>query len=503
MFRLQWHISSNNRRNFRLTEFRMTSAALLFLPFPPAKSTISNDTAFQNLLKEKAQTAKECAMKTKGEYRDPTSFRTYMKLLERAQNAVFDSVWHSPFKSAEVYPSRRSETELAGTIWNFIAYTHNQILELNTQDPQDLRIIRQMLQDCLAATKNFKSIAENIDHPVFNAKLGSFIEVYHDYLTSIWTLNCAITSPKIQNKLCARIAHRCLTDVDRCKVCARALEKTSKTFWIPVLESMAVYFTGFARLYMGKSCYDSKDYGIALAHYRAGAGAVERVGELSYAPMINTSAKMIRDAVMNARKALEHENATVWYDGVPSDCPPLPPPTPPQKIQPDPEILFGGFTQTTIIPPMPESSTPEPVTTYAPPPLPPATVQPPAPEASVPPTYEPVDFGTTIIPPPAPPPVDTEFPEWEAIKMLKRQLRDRLNAVIQGKNTKLSAIAQQLAQHMDIAEGPDGTIQEAINQYHRNPESAAKDAIMGMLPQPQEFYTNLEIRLNRLEATGE
>lgn len=457
-----------------------TTSALLFVQFPPSKSPVSGDAAFSSVFGGKAQEAKSLAAKTKSTTCDPNSFRKYMKMLEGVQNQVFDSNWASPFKSQEDCPSKRSDTELAGTIWNYIAFLHTQILDIDTQDRDQLIAMRSFIEDCLALSKNFTAITQNVDHPIFDTKLAVFVEAYHQYMVSVWQLCCVLSTGKATPKQLAQYGHRCLVEVKTCESAARSLETVARTYWQPVLESLNTYYTGFIRMKLGEDCYKSMDYGIALAHYRFGAAACGRAKDLMYAPLLNTAVKMIKTATTNLKNALEAENKSTYFAHVPSEPPDFPAPAPMPKVAPTAEILFGA------------SPAPEP---YKPPPSPAAE-----PPAAANPTPGPYVPPTPAFPTPPP---GTGFPEWDAILILKQQLRQRLDGLIRSPNPKFSAIAQQLAQQMAQAEGPDSQIQGMVDAYKANPAGGNRETIVSLLAEPQKFYTQVETRLNRLEATGE
>ena len=464
-----------------------TTSALLFLQFPPSKSPVSSDAAFSSIFSSKAKDAKALAAKTKSPTCDPNSFRKYMRMLEGVQNKVFDSNWASPFKSQEDCPSQRSDTELAGTIWNYLSFLHTQILEIDTQDKDQLIAMRSLIEDCLALSKNFTAITHNVDHPIFDTKLAAFVEVYHQYIVSVWQLSCILSTGKATEKQTAAYAHRCLVEVKTCESCARSLETVARTYWLPVLEALNTYYTGFIRLKLGQDQYKAMEYGIALAHYRWGASCCDRAKDVMYAPALNTAVRIVKNAVTSAKNALEAENRTVYYAHVPSEPPDFPAPAQMPRVTPNQEILFGAApAPEPYTPPTPASPTPAPA---------------PAPAPYTPPAPAPYS------PPAAPsfpqPPVNTGFPEWDAILILKQQLKQRLDGLIRSPNPKFSAIAQQLAQQMAQAEGPDSQIQNMVDQYKANPAIGNRDTIISLLAEPQKFYTQVETRLNRLEATGE
>jgi hypothetical protein len=508
----------------------MSTSVLLIVPFPPAKSPQSSSTP--------SPTA------------DLSVFVQYIQSLESSNSP---SQWAHPFHPSQIVASTEPQAEICGTLWNFIARLHVAIREIEVGDVERLRSIRRLIEDCVAAEKNFTFSARQFQHPFFTPELGRFIEKYNLYIAAVWQLECGICAGKSDPASVAQWSAPCLQSLKECDMALAKVDFESQKGLRKVIAGLTVYFTGLVQLKLGEAQVGIEK-GDALAHYRAAAAVFDGIVIDHSDTFFRMTLEHLRQQTVSARDDLESRHRKIHFLHVPATPPAAPGGPPVPRIAANRELLFAGVDPEEPAPPRP-SPTQTGVTaggsqqfashSGAPPPFPQAGGPPPFPQAGGPPPFSP-SGGTHLqyrppsgpppfypgagkppqfVPPGAPqpqfrppsgspqvPPLPygpaptsgpvNGFPEWDALKALKAQVHAKLRALLASPISSISGKAKQFEGPVAAAADADRLVEENINTFLAGTKNFTREDVLQAIQQSQTFYTALETRLNQLEAQG-
>jgi len=309
---------------------------LIFVPFPKAKcKPTESDESLNSVLGGQAVQAISLSKITKSEGFDIQAFRDYITILSAVQESTFKSKWMNPFKSTEVYETKTVYQEMLFTVWNFLAGIHQQIILLNSNDEQDLKEMKNLLEDHASCVDNFVELTNRDQTPFLSNTLGLLIKLYHQFLISIWQI-AIITNANKSQKFVGQMALSSVEQLKEAEKYVRSLDETSRSFFNPVIVSLLTYYTGFMTYNIGASYLNTRDFKNGISCLRYGNRLTSRKdARIDFNPILTTSLQSIKTLVQSTLEAAEAENKQSYHVFVNDADPVLPKSLPIQKITPN------------------------------------------------------------------------------------------------------------------------------------------------------------------------
>ncbi|KAH0795802.1 hypothetical protein GPJ56_000303 [Histomonas meleagridis] len=473
-------------------------ASLLFHPIPYARSLPTDESQFRTVFQSNASVASNLSRQTKSQNPTPNDFQDYLKLLYQYIGAPYRSRWCSPFSPDVVIPSSSIEIEIANTIWNYIAYLHAHIVQLDSSDTENLKTMKPLIASCISCIINLNDIIPRIQSPIFTPQLLTFLQCYNDYLVCCWKYSIILTSPK--EEFYPRTSHAALIAIDQCVEQARTLDNFAQSYFLPICQSIQIYLNGQTRYFMGKVALNGQDCGIAIANFKDGLHFLEKPLNITtpYGQTISTAIQLLKKSLEAILQNALQLNKSIYSQLVPAVPPKYPPPIQPTKIEPDTSIILSVVSNSQSY----EPSFSSPQTPQAPPAQ--QFSQPSQPAFKPQFDYSQQDASTLTAPTvqtaSAAQTGDGTFPEWEAICLLKQQLIPKIEELQRNPNQVYQQVCSELKEQIKQAMASDNIINNTIEKFKSN--QVAKSVVDGLINQASTFYTSVEQRLNKLQLTG-
>lgn len=478
---------------------------LLFVPFPKSNGKITDPNGFAQLFPTDHQKIADLANKTKCPNPDISAFRPYILALSTKRKSQIQAVWSDPFNVAHNDASRAIESEIAATIWNYIATLHNKILSMNASDTNDLKSMKADFQEIRACNVAFQDILLIIQNPIFTPALSNFMALYSKFIHSIWQLFVVIN---LNEKLSPKVTVTCINNLQPLISTLPRLSITAQNYFSPALTILKSYLEGYLRYRLAMQCKDSAQYGDAISYLQAAQKFMNvPMKSTAYTTTIYSGHQMLLKVITETLNILLKDNQTIYHQYVKPDPPPLPPPHELSDLTPSSPLLSGTSTiaQTApnVVPNMPPMPFQYPTFTT------PNVAYPTLQNPIIPPTNPYNAHSSSAIAPPSPSakPIpnrsekDLNLEEWKIVCALKDALVPRLNKLMANPNSSTRSVATNLNQKLQVAIKGDEKIASSIKNYTTTATLSA-DTVNEFIKQADIFYSQLEERLNILERTG-
>lgn len=506
----------------------MTSTSLLLVPLPVSIASRQNDKALAAIFQGQGSEQLKLSAATKNpKLADEDAFYKYLIVLKALGNMPLYTEWTNPFKSNEVIKSQNAYAETANTIWNFIVFLQNRILSYDASSTEEGKKIKNCIADIHALIQDLQFIVDNFQHPVYTSNLVECLKAYTKYTDALLLLQAAMNSqPKKPGQMvkASQACYNCLYELEST---LNHLDKLSKSYFSQFVPLMEKYYIGLSYLEAGKDQNDIREYGIAIAYFRAGIDKMKGI-ETIHCPYVQVTsvAKMVCNALTVIEKQLTNDNHHIYSKYVPEEPPVLPTgfPIKPDMIPPTQALLifentddlspgfggdypsvpnsqtlnmsavdiptgFPGSTNPNVPVFTPQNGTQSHVPVFTPPGSygqPPMTQQ-----FGGPPQYG-APQGVSQ--------AEQLFPTWKMLNDLKAKTVQRMQTL---RSTKPGAaqIIEQYIQQSQIAAQSDVTIQTTIQTFIQNGPQAGitKETIESMIGQAVNFYHSLDDRLDQIE----
>ena len=395
------------------------------------------------------------------------AYRYYIYLLSTRRGGFLRTIYADPF-SEKAFEGSSVDIELANTIWNFISALLKYMISLDSSDNEKLKSMKIILSDLFCCVNALKDTVVTFSHPFLTHQFVSFLESYVQYICNFWQFSVIYTQKQSASP---RPCMRCIEDIRSCFEKLKGINPNAKNHFLPVLEITDVYLKTFVRYQLGMNSKEALS--IAKSLIMLNSAIDESFKYQSHSSSIPTyfsvALNILKDKIKSQIAILNKENENIYYEKS-SESFELPLPyenyTPSQGVplfQPPP-----GYQILSSPPPniMPQSSQ--------------------QPQNIV---SQPQTMMHTI---------SSDFPEWDQLNEFKISLYNKMNDL----KIKYPDVCSKLNDQMNIAAQNDSIIQTEIDKYRENPMTSI-DTIHKMIEQAQEFYKSMNLRLYRLEQTGQ
>jgi hypothetical protein len=332
-------------------------------------------------------------------------------------------------------------------MYNFLAFSHTQILALHASTESDLLAIRDLLTESAIAVRTLTNYSKRSDHAGFTAGFAAFVGAYQRFVTSAWQFCCGVTA-RCSDYDTARYLHRVLIELEGAQAALKVVIHPP-TFGLTV-SAMLDYYRALARFHLGKANQAANDFRNAITNFRSTLGVLTNLRKTPLPPNFQAPVDELLQECGRAKTELERK---IQSTGVMAamNLPPLPAPANYPALQ-------------------------EP---------PPPTVRPPATSASAP-------VAGSV----------QGVAEWEAMMVLKKTLIERAERMMQSEDAKVQTKGKQFRQAIAGSSAADADVAKTVRAYQAGAPNVSQEALAAEITKTQLFYTDLEVRMNVFEATG-
>lgn len=508
----------------------MTSASLFIVPLPQANPNPKNQQVVQQFFGAQAGRIVPLFQKIASQEPDEDSYYQYLVALRAAGNLPIQTQWSNPFKSDESVPSGCVYGEALNIVWNFMVCLQNRVRSYNCLDASDIDNIKECVRDINTLMENLKYLVEHVQHPVYTVELYHAIESYNKYINGVLFMQIVQNSKPKPNYLIKIIRGiiQCLREVDGN---IKSLNAIYSSYFAQFIPTLIKYYNGLMYYQAALEQAEKNEYGVAIAYLRIGlkASQIKTAGHCPF-PYVNTQVKMIENTLSTTNQKFTADNTNVYAKFIPEDAPEITDIMQVKMLENLRELLLiftdnstaGGppqgqypgvpsdslSTSTLSIPtgtindPSFFASGSGQISTGPPPAFTPAGGSPPSFTAAggSPPAFTAAGGASPYGVPPQGNPADTEFPEWKSLCDTKTRIMNRMVSMRQTK-PQAAQIIDQYMQQAQLAQQSDAVIQQTIVQFitYGPTPVTTKEGIISMIGQAENFYQQLNDRLDQIE----
>lgn len=537
----------------------MSSTSLLLVPLPMSIASPQNDQSLAALFQGQSQGQEQLKLSaaTKNpNLADEDSYFRYLVVLKALGNAPMNTDWSNPFKSKESIKCQNVYAEALNTIWNFIVFLQNRIINYDASSQEDGKKIKCCIADIHALNEDLQFILQNYQHKVYTADLIQTLKSYTKYMDALLLLQAAFNANPKNSITTVKASQACFNALNEVDSSLTRLDTIPRSFFSQFIPLMKKYYIGLSYFEAGNDQAAKREYGKAIALYRAGMNLMSGYEKMQcpYA-QVSSVAKMIYNALKVQESRTTYDNQHIYSKYVPEDAPELPAafPIKPDMIPPTPGLLLftntendGDFSFGPTPGDYPSVPTSQPTATTSfniPTGFQGSNSGQPTQTGGFsgyntqnnPPVFTPQNGTQNQVPiftPPgsnsqfSPQPMmqqtqsfgaqqygaqqgsrgsgqaDQVFPTWKMLNDLKAKTIQRMQSM-RGRLPSAAQIIDQYMQQTQIASQSDSTIDSTIQrflQFGPSPQQGVtKEAIDSMIGQAINFYHSLDDRLDQIE----
>jgi hypothetical protein len=428
-------------------------SALLFHPLPSCRADTSvSESSYASYFGEKAATGKSLSAQTKSGSATPDIFRQYLQLFTTTK-VPFRSSWSHPLQGDRFSQSNRPEVEVLGTMYNFLAFSHTQLLAIDGTSQTALVSVRGLLlDDSTRAIRTISDYSQRSDHAGLSREFAAFVTAYQRFVTSLWQFCCG-QAANVSDYDMARYLHRVIIELT-------AAQSALKPIIHPPTFSLYIngtldYYTALARFHLGKANQSKNEFAYAIACHRSVIGILTRLKTSTPPPNFLKPIEALIQNSMTLKNELDRKIQSTGIH-VPMDPPPLPAPA---------NYPASGESHASTSPSVPSP-----------------TVRPPPASATM--------------------PASAGLAEWEAMMVLKTTLIARADTMLQSPDAKVQTKGKQFKQALAAVNAADADVARTVRAFQAGAPNVSKVAVLEAIAKTQLFYTDLEVRMNVFDTTG-
>ena len=320
---MQLFVVANFQPSKHKIKLHMKKSVFLFVPYPSCKSNPNNEYGIRNMFGQSNMEAAQNSAKTKSNQADEVAFQNYLAALCEFRGQCLNLQWTNPFRNSQILNLGSVDAEMLHTIWNFISFLQERLLEQDCGTQDGMQIAKYILSDLSALIESFGEIVINERHPVFTSQMYEFMLQYHHYICSLFLFYGLQNMKQIKIDQICKAANTSLIELQKCERGARELPQESRAFFIPVIENLVKYFNGYICLNMGKKAIGADNYREGLAFYQKGNYILSNVQPSNFAT-IDASVSLMKNAISSTFTLANAENKKFWNVATIPDAPEYP-----------------------------------------------------------------------------------------------------------------------------------------------------------------------------------
>ncbi|EAY20079.1 hypothetical protein TVAG_365870 [Trichomonas vaginalis G3] len=481
------------------------------IPFPPTKNkSHETDAGINAAFGGSAPNVVELSHRVKSDVPDETAFQEYLPMLGVIANARVSTCYTSPFKTSDTFPSDEGMVEVINTLWNYLSYIHQKILSIDASSTDQLKEVKNYIQDAMAICDNLYKATSQCDHPFMTPQVSEYAKQYNKYIIAVWQVAIMQVSGKNKNFI-ARQALTAVNEIRECDNIARVMAEPMRSYFMPIATTTLAYYQGYAYFMKGSYHLNNKEFGIGIQCYRTACRYVNRQdAKIDFAPTIANALTSLKRACLTSKDAAEQQNRDIYLEKVPDGDPEGFKPLPLMQLTSNNELYIKHFFEEEMAmledDPWadPGASIPSGTPTSSQ-----GGEQPPGdlPDDSI--SDDPWNSGGPKVvrdtnpwnsQPSQPPsydiPQEDPFPVWEIAMQLKVKVTDMCRQLLN--NPKWRAEAEKTLQMLGQGAAADNQIQNTINSFKRGDPNITHDYVEGYVQKAMQFYSNVEAKLKRM-----
>ena len=463
---------------------------IIFEPLPFAQCASFDVEQYNAVFLNNSSSVISLSRQTKAFNSNVYNFQDYLTILYQYVDAPFRSAWKNPFKPDEVMTGNKIEFEIINTLWNYLATLHGCIFQLNSANSSDLKLMKQYIADSKGCVNKMIEIVSRIDNYVYNDLLIQFLFGYNEYISSCWNYSIVMIGAK-KSDLFPKAASLCLSQITKCVEYAKLIPNPNiQSYLLTISKAIQNYFHANARFLMAINSISQQEYGMAIAYLNDALNVASRNENFTFSFSLNNSIQLLKQQIEAQNKNAILQNRNIYNQSVPSLLPKIPEPIPLTQIEanqnliqtacPNDNVANYDNTQTNSI------SGP-----------PPNFNQPPQFRPQAPEIFNQQSTNETNEPIPT---ENGDFPEWDAICILKTQITKKLSDLCNSNNPTFRNISNELQNQLKKGISGDNIINSFIQQYKEH--KVDKASVDKLIVEASQFYTSVEHRINQLQLTG-
>ena len=329
----------------------MSSTSLLLVPLPTAIASPQNDKNLAALLGGQGQKQLKLSEATKNpKLCDEDSFFQYLVILKALGNSPMVTDWTNPFQSKTKITCQNVYAETANTIWNFISFLQNRIINYDASSAEDGKKIKCCIADIHALIEDLQFITGNYQHKVYTADLIQTLNSYAKYMDALLLLQAAFNANPKKSINTVKASQACFDALNEVESSLTRLDKVTSSFFSQFIPLMKKYYIGLSYFEAGNDQATKLEYGVAIAYYRQGMNLMTGYDKMQCPyNQVATVAKMIYNALKLQESRMSYDNSHIYSKYIPEEAPALPSafPIKPDMIPPTPGLLIFQNGDTT------------------------------------------------------------------------------------------------------------------------------------------------------------